>query len=33
MHVNEGFEGDLDEDHHRSTANGWRFQNLPWEQC
>jgi len=33
MHVNEGFEGDLDEDHHRSTANGWRFQDLPWEQC
>ena len=33
MHVNEGFEGDLDEDHHRSTANGWRFRNLPWEQC
>ena len=33
MHVDEGFEGDLDEDHHRSTANGWRFQNLPWEQC
>ena len=33
MHVDEGFEGDLDEDHHRSTANGWRFRGLPWEQC
>ena len=33
MHVNEGFEGDLDEDHHRSTASGWRFRGLPWEQC
>ena len=33
MHVNEGFEGDLDEDHHRSTGNGWRFRGLPWEQC
>ncbi|MCP3867925.1 MAG: rhodanese-like domain-containing protein [Gammaproteobacteria bacterium] len=33
IHVDEGFEGDLDEDHHRSTTNGWRFQGLPWEQC
>jgi len=33
MHVDEGFEGDLDEDHHRSTSNGWRFRGLPWEQC
>ena len=33
MHVNEGFEGDLDADHHRSTSNGWRFRGLPWEQC
>lgn len=28
-----GFEGDLDETHHRSTTNGWRFEGLPWEQC
>ncbi|MDX1810982.1 MAG: rhodanese-like domain-containing protein, partial [Gammaproteobacteria bacterium] len=28
-----GFEGPLDEKHHRSTLNGWRFDNLPWEQC
>jgi rhodanese-related sulfurtransferase len=31
--VTEGFEGDLDEQHHRSTAGGWRFRGLPWEQC
>ncbi len=28
-----GFEGELDENHHRSTKNGWRFDGLPWEQC
>ncbi|MES9855205.1 MAG: rhodanese-like domain-containing protein [Sedimenticola sp.] len=33
FHVDEGFEGDLDEGHHRSTVNGWRFHGLPWEQC
>ena len=33
FHVNEGFEGDLDEHHHRSTLGGWRFHGLPWEQC
>lgn len=32
-HVDEGFEGDLDEQHHRSTVGGWRFHGLPWEQC
>jgi len=31
--VAEGFEGELDEHHHRSTLGGWRFHNLPWEQC
>ncbi|MFT5219705.1 MAG: rhodanese-related sulfurtransferase [Planctomycetota bacterium] len=31
--VEQGFEGELDDDHHRSTAGGWRFDNLPWEQC
>lgn len=31
--VDEGFEGELDEDHHRSTVGGWRFHGLPWEQC
>ncbi len=28
-----GFEGDLDEFHHRSSLNGWRHDGLPWEQC
>lgn len=31
--VAEGFEGELDEHHHRSTTGGWRFHGLPWEQC
>lgn len=29
----EGFEGELDDNHHRSTLGGWRYENLPWEQC
>ena len=33
FHVDEGFEGELDEHHHRSSVNGWRFHGLPWEQC
>lgn len=31
--VEGGFEGPLDENHHRSTVSGWRFEDLPWEQC
>ncbi len=31
--VSGGFEGPLDDAHHRSTAAGWRFAKLPWEQC
>ncbi len=31
--VAEGFEGELDEHHHRSSLGGWRFEGLPWEQC
>ena len=31
--VDEGFEGELDEHHHRSSTGGWRFHGLPWEQC
>ncbi|MCU0932468.1 MAG: rhodanese-like domain-containing protein [Serpentinimonas sp.] len=31
-HVVHGFEGDLDENFHRSTLNGWRHSGLPWEQ-
>ena len=30
--VLEGFEGALDENHHRGGLNGWRKEGLPWEQ-
>jgi len=33
FNVAEGFEGELDEHHHRGTRGGWRFHGLPWEQC
>jgi len=34
VHVVEGgFEGPLDEEHHRNTIAGWRFAGLPWVQC
>ncbi len=33
MHVDEGFEGELNEHHQRSSVGGWRFHGLPWEQC
>lgn len=32
-HIDEGFEGKLDDQHHRSTIGGWRYHDLPWEQC
>jgi rhodanese-related sulfurtransferase len=32
INVLHGFEGDLDETHHRNTVNGWRHDGLPWEQ-
>jgi rhodanese-related sulfurtransferase len=28
-----GFEGELDETHHRNSQSGWRYDGLPWEQC
>jgi len=31
--IKHGFEGELDDGHHRSTIGGWRFDGLPWEQC
>ena len=31
--VEYGFEGELDDEHHRSMLAGWRFDGLPWEQC
>jgi rhodanese-related sulfurtransferase len=33
FHIDEGFEGERDDQHHRSTVGGWRFHGLPWEQC
>lgn len=33
MHIDEGFEGERDANHHRGTLGGWRFHGLPWEQC
>jgi rhodanese-related sulfurtransferase len=30
--VLEGFEGPLDEKHHRGMLSGWRKEGLPWEQ-
>ncbi len=32
-HINEGFEGELNDHHQRSAVGGWRFHGLPWEQC
>ena len=31
--IKQGFEGDLNDEHKRSTLGGWRFDGLPWEQC
>ncbi|MCD6042807.1 MAG: rhodanese-like protein, partial [Burkholderiales bacterium] len=33
FNVKHGFEGELDEHHHRNTRAGWRYEGLPWEQC
>ena len=32
FNVVHGFEGELDESHHRNSRNGWRVDGLPWEQ-
>ncbi len=32
INIDEGFEGPLDANKHRSTLGGWRFHGLPWEQ-
>jgi rhodanese-related sulfurtransferase len=32
INVDEGFEGRLDENQHRSKLSGWRFHKLPWQQ-
>ena len=31
--ITEGFEGELDSNSHRGTANGWKASNLPWRQA
>lgn len=31
--IEDGFEGELDDVHHRSSLGGWRHAGLPWEQC
>lgn len=30
--VEHGFEGELDQEHHRNSTSGWRHDGLPWEQ-
>ena len=30
--VEHGFEGELDDNHHRNSHNGWRYDGLPWAQ-
>lgn len=30
--VEHGFEGTLNDEHHRSSTNGWRHSGLPWQQ-
>ena len=32
VNITDGFEGDKDINNHRSALNGWRFNELPWEQ-
>jgi len=32
FNVADGFEGDLDENGHRSSVNGWKYAGLPWSQ-
>ncbi len=33
FNIEDGFEGELDDQHHRGTAGGWRKEGLPWAQC
>ncbi|HRE14641.1 MAG TPA: rhodanese-like domain-containing protein [Usitatibacteraceae bacterium] len=32
INVLHGFEGELDENHHRNAKSGWRVDGLPWVQ-
>lgn len=31
-HVDEGFEGEIDDKRQRGNIGGWRYHGLPWEQ-
>ena len=33
FNVQHGFEGELDDKHHRNSVSGWRVEGLPWQQC
>lgn len=33
FNIEQGFEGELDDQHRRSSTGGWRYAGLPWEQC
>lgn len=33
FNVADGFEGDLDERHHRNSISGWKVSGLPWTQA
>ena len=32
INVADGFEGPLDDNHHRGRSAGWKASNLPWQQ-
>ncbi len=32
INIVDGFEGPLDDNKHRGTLGGWRYEGLPWEQ-
>jgi len=32
VNITEGFEGSLDDEHHRGHINGWKYHQLPWIQ-
>ncbi len=32
FNVSDGFEGDLDQQRHRNSVNGWKRSGLPWRQ-
>ena len=32
FNVIDGFEGNIDSNHQRSTINGWKYNKLPWKQ-